>query len=811
VCLKGFILYDSGKKDEGREMCNKGLKMNMQSFFAWDLMAQLHEKDENMPEAIKCMRMAIVSEKGKKTDRVKDMQVKLSMAQFTSGDYVGFLETRTAILNSAPEEARSWAPCAIAAQFMKDYPTALAMMDQYTSSVRADLPPHELSGLLFYKLELLIESGDLAQALEFMAKEEYHLVEKRRWREIKIALLLRLDRAKEAEPLVLELLDINSEDSVYWTQLAQARGIEGNVDKMWEMYQELRKRYPRSMAAKRGPLEFLPAADARFKSTFAEYYQPLLEKGAPSCFGSLKSLYADPQKVAVIESQLFADLKSLREKSCFDGDSEKANPTSLLWGLYFAAQHQNKLHKWTEALQLIDEAIAHTPTLIDLYIIKARIAKHMGDLETAYALTDRARELDTADRWLNSTCVRYALAADKIEEADLRLGFFARAEDGQNNVFDMQNQRYILALGAAYLRVGKVSHGLKILTHMVTVYKQLVEDHYELIRFSMNAGTVSAWSKLGAYLSTARSNTNYVAALSLVVQAYLTLYIKSNKAEQPKQKTEEELEKEWAAMSPKTRKQAKQNHRRAVAAALENEEKKEKKTVARSLLFLKGDTDPIGEDLVARDPLPEAYRLVKSLVKGAPQSLAVQVLAGIVAVYRGKFVQALTHLSKAKALAGNDGNHPRVKYLAALILQAPNQPENAQVKAAIDASRDELLNKCKTSAEFLAAWKAETVGDVAAQVEFQARALKKEVEFDFGTCVVKPKDIQECLAVLRLLEEVAPKLVDAWKSHCKAVFSSAQAFGGSPVSAPELMFGKEEKTEAAVAAEASSGESTEKN
>lgn len=34
-----------------------------------------------------------------------------------------------------------------------------------------------------------------------------------------------------------------------------------------------------------------------------------------------------------------------------------------------------------EALQHIDEAIAHTPTVIELYITKAKILKHAGDLE----------------------------------------------------------------------------------------------------------------------------------------------------------------------------------------------------------------------------------------------------------------------------------------------------------------------------------------------------------------------------------------------------------------------------------------------
>ena len=72
-------------------------------------------------------------------------RIKLSLAQFNVQDYVGFLETRTQILTAKVDEARSWAPCAIAAHFMGDYATALTMMEYFVGSTRANLPPHELS------------------------------------------------------------------------------------------------------------------------------------------------------------------------------------------------------------------------------------------------------------------------------------------------------------------------------------------------------------------------------------------------------------------------------------------------------------------------------------------------------------------------------------------------------------------------------------------------------------------------------------------------------------------------------------------
>ena len=53
------------------------------------------------------------------------------------------------------------------------------------------------------------------------------------------------------------------------------------------------------------------------------------------------------------------------------------------------------------ALQLVDEAIVHTPTLVELYNAKAKILKHAGDPEAAAHLAEAARRFDLSDRYLN--------------------------------------------------------------------------------------------------------------------------------------------------------------------------------------------------------------------------------------------------------------------------------------------------------------------------------------------------------------------------------------------------------------------------
>lgn len=60
-------------------------------------------------------------------------------------------------------------------------------------------------------------------------------------------------------------------------------------------------------------------------------------------------------------------------------DQEKDNArepaSALLWTYYYLAQHYDHLGLTEKALNEIDAAIEHTPTLIELFVTKGRIYK----------------------------------------------------------------------------------------------------------------------------------------------------------------------------------------------------------------------------------------------------------------------------------------------------------------------------------------------------------------------------------------------------------------------------------------------------
>ena len=104
-------------------------------------------------------------------------------------------------------------------------------------------------------------------------------------------------------------------------------------------------------------------------------------------------------------------------------------PTTYLWTLYFLAQHQSHIGQHEKALELLAEALEHTPTLPDLLTLKARVLKRLGDPYGAAKSMDEARVLDLQDRFLNTKCGKYRLRAGMNDAAQEVLGLFTKVRN----------------------------------------------------------------------------------------------------------------------------------------------------------------------------------------------------------------------------------------------------------------------------------------------------------------------------------------------------------------------------------------------
>jgi N-alpha-acetyltransferase 15/16, NatA auxiliary subunit len=143
--------------------------------------------------------------------------------------------------------------------------------------------------------------------------------------------------------------------------------------------------------------------DAYFSEFLEKYIRPLLIKGVPSVIQEIKEFYTQPEKVKLIEAKLFAYFESMNKNMTLSSsDEEEQDPTVFLWLNYFIAQHYKFKGDAANALKYVDAAIAHTPTLLELYTLKGKIYSMAGDRKACSTLHEDARLLDTADRAINA-------------------------------------------------------------------------------------------------------------------------------------------------------------------------------------------------------------------------------------------------------------------------------------------------------------------------------------------------------------------------------------------------------------------------
>ena len=124
------------------------------------------------------------------------------------------------------------------------------------------------------------------------------------------------------------------------------------------------------------------AENEEFKTRIDAYMKKALRKGIPPLFVDLRPLYTNESKVGIIQELCENYYSNLKSNQTFDKNSSEKEPaTALLWLLYYMAQHFDFKHEYQKALEIIDEAITHTPTLIELFMLKGKIFKHVGNLD----------------------------------------------------------------------------------------------------------------------------------------------------------------------------------------------------------------------------------------------------------------------------------------------------------------------------------------------------------------------------------------------------------------------------------------------
>ncbi|KAI9322854.1 NMDA receptor-regulated protein 1-domain-containing protein [Dichotomocladium elegans] len=645
LAMKGLFLNNLEKKEEGYEYVKKGLRYDLTSHICWHVYGLLHRADKNYEEAAKCYTHALKYNKND-INILRDF----ALLQTQMRHYDQLIETRTQLLQQKPTNPAFWIGLAIAYQLTNKPETAITVLTSHEESLKDIGNPYEHSELLMYHNSLLRESGKFEDALEHLEKIEKKVTDKRSWKENQAFYLAKLDRKEEAEAAYRDLIKNNPHDSAYVKGLLSLKDVEKDKKAAFAICTALAEEYPRSKAIEDLVLQYAEGED--FEAKVGDILQQSLRKCIPSLFNSMKKYYSDPAKLSVIDKLVRGYRQHLEQRGNFDGQAQVVEPpTALLFTLYYLAQHHDFLKEHDQAYACIESAIDHTPTLVELYMTKARILKHQGKVADAAKVMNDARELDLQDRFVNSKCAKYMLRAGQIDEAERILALFTRKDVSVvQDLSDMQCQWFAVEEGYAYLRQKDYGRALKKFHLIQKIFDDIFDDQFDFHTYCLRKMTLRAYVNLLRFEDRLRGHPFYLKAAKGAVQAYLEL------ADKPKQDALNE-----AGMTEAEKKKARSKARKAElkaqqdkdAAAKEDSAGAKAATTTTTTANKKQDPkrpvdlDPSGEKyLNTTTPLEDAMQFIKPLQLLAPNRVETHALGFEVYLRQSQWVLALRCLIK---------------------------------------------------------------------------------------------------------------------------------------------------------------------
>ncbi|KAG7377203.1 N-alpha-acetyltransferase 15, NatA auxiliary subunit [Phytophthora pseudosyringae] len=738
LAMKGLTLNCMGRKDEAYEFVKSGLRHDLRSHVCWHVFGLLYRSDRNYHEAIKCYRNAIRIDP-------ENLQIlrDLYLLQVQMRDLKGFAETRRTMLTLKPNNRNNWIGFAIAHHLVGNFQMAIDIIEKYFSTLDGErVPSYEDSEIYLYQNQLIEESGDIHKALANLEENKPQITDTLAWRQKKGQFLLQLERFDEARELFEELLEINFENYEFQrgmqcailkrkdlfvskpTQQKKAPLPSEVIDfsketngaelekALADFYTEKKETIgAKSLISLRFPLDFTHGAE--FKKYADVYIKRQLNKNVPSLGSDLKPLYANKDKMKVLEELILGYLKTLEAKKPLDaGDNSiAANSTEkvLLWTNYLATQHYDRLGNYTKAIEYIEKCITQEPTLLDFFQRKARILKHMGDLNKAADVMVEGRKLDLADRYINNKATEYLLHADRVEEADATIALFTRHEgDPQQNLFDMQCMWYEIECGKSQLRQKKYGLALKRFFAVEKHFNDFVEDQFDFHTYCIRKMTLRAYIQMLRLCDEVYGRPFFVEAAHGAITCYEAL------AEREAEKATEEakIAAANANMSAAEKKKAKRALAKARKAEFKRKEEEELnaklhkeveekereaakngKAKANSGPTRAKDDDPLGEKLAEKAALEEAWRFVSILQCYASEDVKTHVAAFDIALRKKKFLLCLQALLKAQKLESVSAEAKKeLSSRRAVFLEEVKQVTNPIVLKVINENKAELKN-----------------------------------------------------------------------------------------------------------------------
>ncbi|KAJ3064506.1 hypothetical protein HDU98_012091 [Podochytrium sp. JEL0797] len=539
LAMKALFLSGLDRRDEAHETIKRAIKNDIGNHVCWHAYGLIHRAEKNYEEVVKCYSQALRIDK----ENLGIFRDFASMqCQLRNMD--AFVEACLAIVLMRPHVKQFWLSLAAAFHLSNDLDGAIQAMKTYHDMFMHYAEKgveYENSEIHLYRAMLLEEAGDRQGALDMLDSNENSILDKKSVKETRARLLLELGEMKQSELAYKTLFKINPDNYSALQGLQKSKGLYEDLDAsktsaLFEMFEDLVDEHRRSNTLKRVPLNY--ASGDRFTRMMDHFLRFNFQKGVPSVFMSVRDLYTDAAKLSTIQTLLLSYVENLTAHSAFSApipaaaDEDEIQvvepPSAILWVYYYLAQHYDFLGDRSKALEYIELAIQHTPTLVELFMTKAKILKHAGDIQQAMQVMNYARNLDLQDRCINTKCVKYMLRAGEIEEAEKTVVLFCRVDstDKLTDLVDMQSIWFQYEMAMAYIQKGDFGRALKKFNVIEKFFYDIYDDQFDFHTYSIRKCTMRTYINLFRMEDSLRGHPFYYKAAVEAVKLHIAAFDK---------------------------------------------------------------------------------------------------------------------------------------------------------------------------------------------------------------------------------------------------------------------------------------------
>ena len=539
------------------------MKINLKSSKVWQFYALFYKEQKNYAQAVKCYTFANKYEPDN-LNILKD----LSNLLLYLGNFNDFAKYSLQCVSIKPALSVNWVQYSLAEYFLKDYEKALHAIDSVLKSFEDTMKKQEMHEVLLFKSNILFKLNKYEECIDLLEKNlDKWCVDRATFIEKIIYSCIKTNNVEKGIKYCKMALKINPENintylsyfnlkikDLNFSKYEDLFVIEEKSPKRKEIYDILVKEIEPELTKvkinekiKLGLLE-----DDEFKKSFSKYFYKNIKNNLPSFFNNIKFIYQYPQqksKIPIIESILTSNISSIEKEQSLTQEILSLNidnsslniPTTFIWVYYFSAQHFEIMGNSEKALEYINKAIKLTPSVVEFFMVKARILKHNLLYEESSIAMGKAKDLDLSDRYLNAKHAKSVVRNNDVDEGSKIMMEFVKNPLVEENMLRYQCLWFKIETGIAYLKSGKLLLSHRMFKGILDNFKEMYEDQSDFYNYSLRRYMLCDFYSLINYTKNMFKNKNVINSLFYLdlIRSGLQSKFKKNEKELRKELDEE--------------------------------------------------------------------------------------------------------------------------------------------------------------------------------------------------------------------------------------------------------------------------------